>query len=492
MNKLYLLSITIAFLNWSCSSFPKKELLKEKDQQLIDYLFSDCMGEQPGASVMVIKKGKVVHEKSYGLANLENKVKIKPTSNFRIASVTKQFTAMAIMILVNQGSLTYETKLTEIFPDFPSYGADITIRHLLSNQSGLVDYFDYIDEDRTQQYLDAEILAGLMKTDSTYFPPGSQYGYSNTGYAVLAQVIEQVTKKSFAQFMEEAIFQKLGMTNSKVYEINKQVENRVFGYSVTKDSIAFNDQSATSAIQGDGGIYCSIKDYYKWDQALYTDKILPKNQLEDAFYNWEDNKRTNEGGYGFGWYVDYQDGQKVLNHSGGTAGFEHQVIRVPNLELSVVVFSNRNWTSRNLWYKAKALTSIYSNYQIPMPMYVMVRAGIDQEGIDNGLQTYDVLKDNNRYESPIFTLSHLGFEYRRRGNLKAAEAIFNKATVEVPSYFGGYYGLGVLYKDAKDTDKAIFNYQKVLEVGIEDEADKWMLARVMDEIEKLKKLKLDN
>jgi len=483
MKNAYWILISLMLANCSINNVGKIEQPPTADAEIIDYLFSECLGNQPGTSVMVIKEGKVVHEKSYGFANLEEKIKTTPTTNYRIASVSKQFTAMAIMILINQGKLTYETKLTDIFPDFPSYGNHISVRHLLSNQSGLVDYFEFIDEDRTQQYLDKEILAGLMKLDSTNFQPGTKYEYSNTGYAVLAQIIEKVSKRTFAEFMKEAIFQKLEMTNSKVYEANENIENRAFGYTLKNDSIKLNDQSSTSAIQGDGGVYCSIRDYYKWDQALYTDKLIPKDQLEDAFYDWEHNSRTNKDGYGYGWYVDYHEGIKLLNHSGGTVGFETRVSRIPSLKLTVVIFTNTDRHDRNIMHMVNALTSIYSDYKIPMPIDIMMKKEIDLNGKEYGNKIYDELKNNPRYKKEETTLSYLGFEYRRMGKLTEAEELFIKATKVHPNYFGGYYGLGRVYLDTKEKDKAILNFQKIIALGTE--AEEWVVIRAKKELEQL-------
>jgi len=483
MKKIYWLLIALILTNCSTSRINNINQLPNNDSQLIDYLFSEVTGNQPGTSVMVIKEGKVVHEKSYGFSNIEDKIKTTPTTNYRIASVSKQFTAMAIMILVNQGKLTYDTKLTEIFPEFPSYGNQISVRHLLSNQSGLVDYFEFINENRTEQYLDNEILAGLMKLDSTNFQPGSEYQYSNTGYAVLAQIVEKVSSHTFADFMEKEIFQKLEMKNSKVYEANEKIENRAYGYTGHKDALTLNDQSVTSAIQGDGGVYCSIRDYYKWDQALYTDQLIPKIQLEDAFHDWDNNSRTNEAGYGYGWYIDFHEDRKLLNHSGGTVGFETRVSRIPSLNLTVVLFTNTDRHDRNIMHMVNALVSIYSEYKIPMPIDIMMKKEIDLKGKSYGTEIYDQLKNNTRYKVEKTTLPYLGFEYRRMGKLAEAEELFIKATKEHPSYFGGYYGLGRIYQDTKEKDKAILNFQKVIELGTE--AELGTLNRAKKELKQL-------
>jgi len=484
MKNLSWILLLLMFTN--CKTTSKNNIIQElatEDNQIIEYLFESYKADQPGINAMVIKEGKIVLNESYGIANINNKIKITPETNFRIASVTKQFTAMAIMILENQGKLKYETKLTDIFPDFPDYGKDITVRNLITNQSGLVDYFEFINEDRVEQYLDKEILDGLMKLDSTNFEPGSKYEYSNTGYAVLAQIVEKVSGQTFPDFMDKEIFQKLNMTSTQIFQLDNPIKNRAYGHSIKNDSIIFKDQSVSSAIQGDGGIYSNVMDYYKWDQALYSNKLLPKEKLEDAFYDWDNNKKTNKEGYGYGWFIDLHNETKVLNHGGGTAGFEHRVSRIPSLNLSVVLFSNRDGNGRNIMHRTNALTSIYSDYKIPMPIEIMMKKEIDQRGINYGIEIYDKLKDNPRYKNKKTTLSYLGFEYRRMQKLKEAESIFIKATEEHPNYFGGYWGLGIIYKNTDEIEKAILNFKKVIELGTEDE--EWILDRAKEVLKDL-------
>lgn len=479
----YLILLCLIYIGCKSEHADGDISLAKGDQELIQYLFSDFHKSEPGASVLVIKEGKIIHQANFGLTSIESSQSNSSDANFRIASITKQFTAMAIMILEHQGKLSYKTMLTDIFPDFPDYGKDINIRHLLSNQSGIVDYYDFIDEEREEQYLDAEILDSLRTVDSTYFRPGSQYRYSNAGYAVLSQVVESVSGISFANFLEKEIFEKLGMKNTQVFELTKPIKKRVYGHSFEDGSFVLNDQSQTSTIQGDGGIYSSVMDYYKWDQALYTEKLIPSEKLNDAFSDWDNNQKTNTEGYGYGWYIDFSGDTKILNHSGGTAGFQHRVSRIPSMELTVVIFSNHDGYDRNLMHMTNALLSIYSNYKIPMPLEIIMKKEIDKKGISAGNEVYDRLKDDKRYERNKTTLSYLGFEYRRMQKHLESEGIFLKATKEQPNYFGGFYGLGHTYKE-NDIEKAIQNFKKVIELGTEDEVR--VLERSKELVEELR------
>lgn len=466
----------VLILLFSASCFTQEKISNEKklskeDAELLEYLFQPATGQRPGANALVIRKGEIIHQKSYGLSNLEEQTPSTPETNYRIASVTKQFTAMAIMILVHQGKINYETSLQEVFPEFPDYGRDITIRHLVTHQSGIEDYYRFVADERTSQMLDREVLDSLMNTTSTYFTPGTQYRYSNTAYAVLAQIVEKISKQRFADFMEEEIFQKLGMTNTCVFELDQPIANRAYGYTEEEGRFVFKDQSMTSAIQGDGGIYCSTLDYYKWDQALYTDALVPKSLLQDAFYNWDNHTRTDETGAGYGWMIDHRNRVKMLHHSGGTSGFETQVIRIPSLELTVVLFTNREWDGRVLWHNANALASIYSNYKFAMPLEIVMKKEIAQKGTEAGIQLYDKLKKDNRFEVKKTTLPYLGMDYLRAKNYKVAAALFDKTKKQYPNYAGGYYSSAVLSKRTGEFDKAIQYYKKVVEMNDEDEPE---------------------
>lgn len=474
MKYIYLILVfSILFLG--CNS--SKNVIKNKtesnfDIEFIDYLFKEYIGNKPSASVIVIKNGKIQLAKSYGYADIESKIPATPKTNYRIASVTKQFTAMAIMILVNQEKLSYDTKLTEIYPEFPKYGKDITIRQLLTHRSGLVKYSRFIEEDRTKQMLDKDVLEGLLKTDSTYFEPNTRYAYSNTGYAILAQIIEKVSGMSFADFMKNQIFQPLEMTNSTILEIDKDIKNRAFGYILKDTSITAKDQSITSAIQGDGGVYSSILDYHKWDKALYTDKLIPKPELDNAFYNYDENGKSNDNGYGYGWIVSYYKGIKILQHGGSSTGFGSHVIRIPSENISVAIFTNRNKGGQELQNRAKALISHYTNGKFQMPFEITLEKEIDQNGITSGIDLYHTIKtDTLNYSITKGSLFKFGIKYINANKNDEALQLFSVLGSDYPEYFGGYYGSAIIYKQEKETKKAIEYFEKTIKHCKEKE--KW-------------------
>jgi CubicO group peptidase (beta-lactamase class C family) len=305
-------------------------------EQKVDRLFRDYQGDDiPGAALMLIREGQPLLVRTYGYADLSTGERVNPRTNFRLASVSKQFTAMAIMILQERGAVDYENSLQTIFPEFPDYGRTISVRQLLQHTSGLVDYEDLIPDTATRQVLDHDVLELMMTQDSTYFPPGTAYRYSNSGYAVLAMVVEQLSGKSFASFLKDEIFTPLEMQNTVAFEKGiSTVPERALGYRVEDDSVRFSDQSLTSAVLGDGGIYSSLEDLFRWDQALYTDRLISRASLERAFTPGLEN-------YGFGWRIDAYRGHRRIHHTGSTCGFRTVIQRFPEDRFTVIILTNR-------------------------------------------------------------------------------------------------------------------------------------------------------
>lgn len=336
------------------------------NEEKINEIFNDYnKSGMPGAAVMIINDGEVIFEKSYGLADVEKKIQVTRTTNFRLASVTKQFTAMSILMLIDNGKLRLETTLEDIFPNFPDYGKHITIKNLLQHTSGLIDYEDLISDTITIQLKDKDVLELIMKTDSTYFQPGSQHKYSNTGYALLALTVEKISGKPFSDFLKDNIFQPLGMDNTIAFEKDiNEIKDRAYGYRIKDNIVEFADQSITSAVLGDGGIYSSLNDLYKWDQLLYTEKFIDKKYLTES---WTRGK-TNNGvdfPYGYGWRLEKYQDTEVVYHTGSTRGFRNIIYRMPEKKFTIVILTNRDAGSEfNTLEFAHQLVNIYfSNNQ---------------------------------------------------------------------------------------------------------------------------------
>jgi CubicO group peptidase (beta-lactamase class C family) len=314
-------------------------------EAVVDALMSKYTGDVPGASVLVVRDGTVLYRKAFGLADVESGVASTTATNYRLASISKQFTATAVMMLVERGALTYDTRLTEIFDGFPEYGQAISLSNLLSHTSGLMDYEDLISDTATVQVKDADILQMMKAQTTTYFEPGSAYRYSNTAYALLAMTVERYSGERFADFLRENIFAPAGMHGTVAYESGvSSVPNRAFGHVFDEAAGFFvrRDQSITSAVLGDGGIYSSIDDLQKWDGLLYTEQLLPAHVFEDAWTPKPNTVHDEGEQYGYGWYVDTLFGEKNLRHSGSTIGFRNDLERFPRRRLTVIVLTNRD------------------------------------------------------------------------------------------------------------------------------------------------------
>jgi CubicO group peptidase (beta-lactamase class C family) len=309
------------------------------DEEFVEFDRPDV----PGLALMVIENGEASVVRAYGLAHLETRVPCQPHTNFRLASVTKPFTAMAVMILAGNGALFLDDKLPRFFPGFPPYGNEITIRHLLTHTSGLLNYEELIPPGTTAQLHDRDVLEILRQQDKTHFRPGTRFRYSNGGYALLALIVEVVSSRTFAEFLRAKIFLPLGMNGTVAYEAGQPaVPHRALGYSRRGAAFEQTDQSLTSAVLGDGGIYSSVLDLLKWDQALYTEKLVSRSMLQQAFTPHSSSSDVPGSGYGFGWYVKRRDGEERLWHHGSACGFSTSFHRVPERKWSVILLANRS------------------------------------------------------------------------------------------------------------------------------------------------------
>jgi CubicO group peptidase (beta-lactamase class C family) len=299
----------------------------------MDAIFRDYDGKVPGASVLVIRDGEVVFRKSYGLADVEAGTPATPETNYRLASMTKQFTAMAVL-----GLRILDDPITRFFPELPEHG--ITVRQLLTHTSGLVDYEDVIPAGTSIPLKDFDVLWLLTQQEKTLFPPGTQWRYSNSGYALLALIVEKVSGQTFARFLHDNLFVPAGMKSTVAYEKGlSTIAHRAYGYSGAVGFSAPNpwrrtDQSLTSAVLGDGGIYSSIDDLARWIA------WLDRNSLDrDAT---TPHAKTPDASYGYGWFIGEKRGHRAIWHTGETIGFRNAVLRLPDEKLTVIILTNRN------------------------------------------------------------------------------------------------------------------------------------------------------
>ncbi|MDX1940941.1 MAG: serine hydrolase domain-containing protein [Saprospiraceae bacterium] len=307
--------------------------------ELDSLMYQAFKADQPGGALLIMQQNKIIYNNAIGLADLNKKKKLTSRSNFRMASVSKQFTAAAIVLLEKQGKLTLNDHIIKFFPDFTSVGKTITIQHLLTHSSGIWDYESMIPDTLQTQLSDVDVMNLIKNINKTYFTPGTAYRYSNSGYCLLALIVEKASGQSFANFLKHEIFQLLKMKQTIVYEFTTNIKNRAYGFAYNdQKQLIPSDQSLTSATKGDGGIYTSLNDYKKWHDALLN------NTLFDLNYALEQTRTPlpdGAGYYSMGWfYQEHPEVGKILFHSGSTCGFSNLVIRIPKEGILIACFSN--------------------------------------------------------------------------------------------------------------------------------------------------------
>ena len=290
----------------------------------------------PGLALLVVKDGQTVRSKGYGMANLEHQVPVKPETIFQSGSVGKQFTATGVMMLVEAGKLALEDPIGK-YLTVPESWKGITIRHLLTHTSGLGDYPEELDF--RKDYTEDELLQMVTK-QPLLFVPGAQWRYSNLGYLTLGILIHKVTGKFYGDFLQERVFQPLGISSTRIISEADIVPNRAAGYRLVKEEVKNQDWvSPTLNTTADGALYFNVVDLAKWDAALYTEKLLKKSSLDQMWTPVKLNDGSSEA-YGFGWSVNQYNGHRRIEHGGGWQGFTTHIARYVDDRLTVIVLTN--------------------------------------------------------------------------------------------------------------------------------------------------------
>ena len=328
----------------------------DKPNKLADAVLARIGSErEPGAGILVIAGGKVAYLGTRGVGDLQGMRPIDGRTAFRLASVSKQFTAAAVMLLVRDGKLRYEDSLAGLLPGFPEYGRAITVRHLLNHTSGLPDYEDLMAPAdpsvpvEQAQIDDAGVLELLKGQKAGWFAPGAHWRYSNSGYVLLGLIVAKVSGLSFPEFLRERIFAPLKMDNTVAFVRGRtKVSDRAFGYTKENGRWRFTDQSPTSATLGDGGVYSSLYDLSIWDESLRRHLLLSEEEMKPALTpvrvpgkgpTGPDGKPAD---YGFGWFLNSWQGRPRMWHYGETVGFRTAIERFTADDLTVVVLANRS------------------------------------------------------------------------------------------------------------------------------------------------------
>jgi D-alanyl-D-alanine carboxypeptidase len=306
----------------------------------VDKVVKDIMQQHeiPGLALMIIKNGKQVKTGTYGFANLETKTAVTKNTVFEIGSVTKQFTSCGLMMLVQEGKLSVEDKISQHLKNTPASWKDITVRHLLTHTSGIKSYTGLNGFELTRHLTQEQFIEKLSAIPLD-FEPGEKYSYCNTGFNLLGFIIENLSGKDYWTYMGEHIFGPLGMSATTNREPSIIVPNRADGYEKPRGGHWVNRDSDLTDIFSAGAIISTVGDMAKWDAALNTDQFVNASSKEMM---WTPTKLKNGeiSNYGFAWRLEPLEGHKKIGHTGSTSGFSASFLRFPDDKVTIIVLCN--------------------------------------------------------------------------------------------------------------------------------------------------------
>jgi len=319
-------------------------IAQNKCAQIDSLMSSIYQSGYPGAAIAVIKDGSVVFKKGYGVQDLDSKTLITPSTNFNICSITKQFTAYAILQLQREGKLSLDDKLSRFFPDFASGVANtVSVRQLLTHSSGIMEHYSYVDRAEHKEFWDADVLTALRAVDSVHFPAGSRYRYSNAAFCLLSLIIEKLSGETYPAYIGDHVFAPLDMTRSDVIQPDFTISDRSFGYECEKDTFRMADagESLFFSTMGDGGVYTSVDDYIRWITAIQQKRVLDPALVKEAQTAQFPIDTARNLSYGFGWFIAGSGDSRLVYHTGSNGGFRSIVLTKPSQKYAVIIFSNR-------------------------------------------------------------------------------------------------------------------------------------------------------
>jgi CubicO group peptidase (beta-lactamase class C family) len=312
---------------------------------------------EPGAAILVTKNGEVLLRKGYGMADLEQGIPLTPEMVFRIGSVTKQFTAAAILLLEQEGKLSVTDDLRKYLPEYPTHGKVITLEHLLTHTSGIRSYTDMkVFGEKLRSDLSVEEVIALFQNEPLGFEPGTKYAYNNSGYFLLGAVIEKVSGKSYETYLREKIFEPLGMSQTYYGSATRVLPKRAQGYDALDGEFQNAEYLSMTLPYAAGSLLSTVDDLAKWDRALEGTVLLRRSSLE-KWWNPFALPNGESAHYGYGWGLSEYEGRRVVSHGGGINGFTCQLLRIPEERLFVVVLTNRNDEKSNPGLVARKLAA---------------------------------------------------------------------------------------------------------------------------------------
>jgi CubicO group peptidase (beta-lactamase class C family) len=447
--------------------------------------------DQFNGTILVAENGKIIYEKGFGLANMEWKIPNEPNTKFRLGSITKQFTALAILQLVEQGKLKLDVPISTYLPDYSKTNGDkITIHQLLTHTAGIPNYtsFPNFFSDISRNPYTPEAFVKIFSDLPLEFKPGEKFAYSNSGYFVLGYIIEKVTGKTYEQYLQDNIFTPLKMNNSGFDHHDIILANRATGYERKERSTnnyvnsSYIDMSLPYAA---GSLYSTVEDLYLWDQALYTEKLLSANSKKLLFDKYINTRFSDTSYYGYGWFIEEASIDKtdkkvqIIEHGGGINGFNTLISRIPSSKDLILLLNNTGGTGLNEMSIAIRAILYDMPYDSPKKSaaYALLNT-IKSQGLETGLKNFAELNKSNEYAVKENEMNYAGYELLQSGKTKEAIAVFKANVDAFPKSGNVYDSLGEAYLKDGDKKLAILNYKKSIQLDPKNESGKKTLEEI--------------
>jgi len=427
---------------------------------------------QFNGSVLVSEKGEVIYKRGFGMANMEWDIPNQSNTKHRLGSITKQFTAMLILQLMEQGKLKLDVPIVTYLPDYPKpNGEKITIHHLLTHTSGIPNYtsFPNFFKNESRNPYSPEEFVKVFADSTLDFTPGEKFSYSNSGYFLLGVIIEKVIGKSYEEVLKENILVPLKMKDTGYDHYNIILKNRATGYERSGSSYINADYLDMSIPYAAGSLYSTVEDLYRWDLALYSEQILPKKYSDLLFTPFIPAFGSH---YGYGWVIgkapigNTNDSLNVVNHGGGINGFNTIITRVPSDKNLIVLLNNTGGAPLN--EMSYAISGILYNKPYDLPKkslaYSLLK-DIKELGITEALAKFNENKSTKNYALREGEMNNAGYELLQSGKVKEAIELFKINVNSFPKSANVYDSLGEAYMKDGNKDLAIENYKKSLELN---------------------------
>ena len=445
---------------------------KKGKTEKLDYLMNLCHDYRIfSGSVLVAKQGNIIYQKAFGIADRRWNIPNHVNTKYKIGSITKQFTALLIMQLARENKIRLDGKVSDYLEYFPKKnGNKITIHNLLCHTSGIPNlarhYKDWFTERWLKDYTTREFI-DLFSHIELQFEPGSQWSYSNAGYYLLAAIIEEVTGKTYGQVIKEIIFEPLGMAESGYFDGYTIVPNLANGYDYWDFQYINTGYNNPSVHKGNGGLYSSVEDLFKWDCALYTEKLLPKKYI-DLILKPQMNMRSDVA-YGYGWVLQekYLHGTgikiSIEEHFGSDNGFNNVITRIPNEQYVIILLSNTSQSNVHL-IRSQIINILYDQpVHCPYPVSLAFDSTKNEYEIKKVIENFRT--ENNKYSISEDAVNGVGMKFIRAKKYAMGLEILEFNTSQYPESPYVYYGLAEAYLKSGNKQKAIKNYKRCLEIN---------------------------